>query len=65
METEYGYHIMYYVGDSDLTYRDQMIIDDLKTADQNTWAEGIIATVEMIEKNTSRLNRNIVIGSSN
>lgn len=65
VETEYGYHIMYYVGDSDLTYRDQMIIDDLKTADQNTWAEGIIASVEMTEKNTSRLNRNIVIGSSN
>ena len=37
IETEYGYHIMYYVGDSDIIYRDQLIREDMKANDYDAW----------------------------
>lgn len=37
--TKYGYHIMYFVGDSDLTYRDNMITEDLRTETMEKWQE--------------------------
>lgn len=64
IETEYGYHVMYYVGDDELTYRDYMITEDLKSADYEEWYEGIVEDVTFTEKDTSRLNRDIVIASS-
>jgi hypothetical protein len=33
---------MYYVGASELNYRDMMISDDLRAADLQAWYEGII-----------------------
>ena len=39
IETEYGYHIMYYVGDSETTYRDLLIRDAMQSADYNSWIE--------------------------
>ena len=32
VETEYGYHVMYYVGDSDYTYRDYLIENELRSS---------------------------------
>ena len=42
IESEYGYHVMYYVGASELNYRDMMISEDLRAADLQAWYEGII-----------------------
>ena len=42
VETEYGYHVMYFSGYSDITYRDYMIESELKTEDLNTWFEGLV-----------------------
>ena len=39
VETEYGYHIMYFTGYSELSYRDQMITDEMKAADIEAWKE--------------------------
>ena len=39
VETEYGYHIMYFTGYSELSYRDQLITDELKAADIDAWEE--------------------------
>lgn len=39
VETEYGYHIMYFTGYSELSYRDQMITDEMKTADIEAWQD--------------------------
>lgn len=41
VESPYGYHVMYFVGFSELTYRDSMIVNEMKTADQEEWYEGI------------------------
>lgn len=45
VETEYGYHIMYYVGDSDINYRDYLIKADMRTEDMNKWMEEALAPV--------------------
>ena len=39
VETEYGYHIMYFTGYSELSYRDQMITDEMKTTDIEAWQD--------------------------
>jgi hypothetical protein len=49
VETEYGYHIMYYVADDELTYREYMIRNDLKEADMEEWYKGIIDPVTITE----------------
>lgn len=41
IESPYGYHIMYYVGDSDLNYRDYMIHADLIADDYSAWSDSI------------------------
>lgn len=61
IESVYGYHVMYYVGDDELTYRDSMITDEIRTANMAAWYEGILASAEMTEKNTSLLNRDVLL----
>ncbi len=54
--SDYGYHVMYYVGDGDLTYRDFMITEDLRTADVEKWYKDIIDDVTVTVGNTKRVN---------
>lgn len=51
IETEYGYHIMYYVGASEQTYRDSMIESTLRDIDLNAWLDELVAdvTVEAVD----------------
>ncbi|MBQ8228761.1 MAG: peptidylprolyl isomerase [Clostridia bacterium] len=42
VETEYGYHVMYFVGSND-SYSDATIRDDLATEDVNTLTEDLLA----------------------
>lgn len=59
--SEYGYHVMFYVGDDDLTYRDYMISEDLRAADMEEWQEGITKNVTITTGNTKRLNLDAVL----
>lgn len=63
VETEYGYHIMYYVGDSEMTYRDSMIEAELREADYTKYVESLTAAVKFTEGNTSRVKRDIIISN--
>ena len=49
VETEYGYHVIYYVGTSDLTYRDFMIKNDMLEEQSESWLEEI-ANGQIAEK---------------
>ena len=42
VETEYGYHVMYYVGASEQTYRNYMIENTLRTEAVNAWYTEIV-----------------------
>lgn len=61
VETEYGYHIMYYVGDDEMTYRDFMIENDLITKDMEAWYESVLKPVTVTRHNLSRLNTDIIL----
>ena len=42
VETEYGYHVMYYVGTSEQTYRNYMIENTLRSEDLQAWYDEIV-----------------------
>ncbi len=54
--SDFGYHVMYYVGDGELTYRDYMITEDLRTADVEKWYKEIIKDITVTTGNTERVN---------
>ena len=64
IETQYGYHLMYYVGDDEVTYRDQMITEQLKETAYTEWYNGIVNAATMKEGNTHFLRRDFIIASS-
>lgn len=61
IESNFGYHVMYYVGDDELTYRDYMIREDIRTETMSAWYEDILASAEIVIENTSKLDRDIVL----
>jgi len=63
VETEYGYHVMYYSGDSDMTYRDFMITSDLQNKDLNAWYTELVNTVESKVLDTQYISTDLVLSS--
>ena len=64
IETEYGYHVMYYVGDDELTYRDYLIVSEMRESDLASWYDSVIAA-GVVEKGTlSRVATDKVLGSA-
>ncbi|HIT34425.1 MAG TPA: peptidylprolyl isomerase [Candidatus Faecousia intestinigallinarum] len=63
IETEYGYHIMYYVGDSELNYRDAMIESRLRADDMTAWYDALVEATTVTELDTSKVYRDIVLSS--
>ena len=62
VETEYGYHIMYYVGDSELSYRDSMITEEMRASEQEAWYNSILDAVTAEKKDVSKLHLDLVLG---
>ena len=62
VETEYGYHVMYFVGDSQETYRDFQIRQELAEADHNAWYTAIVDAAEVTDGDTKYLSKDIVLG---
>ena len=59
--SEYGYHVMYYVGDGELSYRDYMISEDLRAADIEKWHEEATKSVTITTESTKRLNMDVIL----
>ena len=64
VETEYGYHVMYFVGDSDVTYRDFQITNELHSADLAAWQESIIGSMTVVDGDTQYIPMNMVLSST-
>ena len=62
VETEYGYHVMYFVSNSDATYRDYQIKTELAEADQTEWYNGIVDSAVVTEGTIKYLTTDIVLG---
>ena len=44
-----------------MTYRDSMIREDILNNSVTTWYNDILATAEIVEKDTSDLNRDVIL----
>jgi len=64
IETEYGYHVMYYVGASELNYRDYMINNDMVAEAMEKWYEEILKPVTLTENDLSRVKTDIVLSAT-
>ena len=62
IETEYGYHIMYFVGDSDITFRDFQIKSELMTEDVNNWYNGLREAMTVTDGNTEYIIKDLMLG---
>ncbi len=61
VETEYGYHIMYFVGDSELSYRDYMITNQLRNEDMAAWETELTDAFELTVNNTGKVKTDLVL----
>ncbi len=57
IETEYGYHIMYFVGHDEMTYRDYMIDNTLKNEAMEKWYETTLDSVTAEFKEINKLDK--------
>jgi len=64
VETTYGYHVMYFVGNSEQTYRDYQISNELSSADHAEWSNGIINAVTVTDGNTKYLSSDLILGGN-
>ncbi len=45
VETEYGYHVMFYSSADEMSYRDKMIDEDLRVEDTEKWHKELVANM--------------------
>lgn len=64
IETEYGWHLMYYVGADDMTYRDYMIENTLRNKDVGEWYEALVGSYEAKNVKIKYLNLGYIINAS-
>ena len=55
---------MYFVGDSDLTYRDYQIENELRNADLDTWYNGLIEAMPQTEGDTQYIRKDLVLNAA-
>lgn len=63
VESEYGYHIMYFVGDSETNYRDYMIENDVRNDELTKWMEDLIKAAVLEHKNLKYVNKDMVLSA--
>ena len=61
IETSYGYHVMYFVGNSDVTYRQFMIESALRSADASAWYVEITDAVEITDGDTKYIDTSVTM----
>ena len=64
IETEYGYHVMFYVGASELNYRDHMISTQMKAEAQNEWYESALKDVKTSKLDLSHVALDMTISNA-
>ena len=64
IESEYGYHVMYFVGDAEQTYRDLLITNELTSADLQAWYTSLTEAITATEVDTQYLLKDLVLSSN-
>lgn len=63
VETSYGYHVMYFVGQAEDTYRTYLIKNDLISEDYTSWYNNLVDSLDMTVGDTSYIRTNLVLSS--
>lgn len=63
VETEYGWHIMFFVGDSETTYRDYMVENALRSEELTEWLNDLVEKAVMKELNLKHVNRELILSN--
>lgn len=61
VETNYGYHVMYFSGDAQLNYRDYLITNELRNSDMEEWYNSLVDAVTVTEGNTRYIRTDLVL----
>ena len=64
VQTQYGYHVMYFVGTSDITYRTSLIQEDLRSADVAAWQEDLVNALTVTDGDASYIRTDLVINAN-
>ena len=64
METDYGFHIMFYSGDSETIYRDFLIRNQLVNADTEAWYTGLVEAMTVTDGDTKYLTRGMILSGN-
>ncbi len=64
VESDYGFHIMYFVGDSQQNYRDYQIEKALRTADSDAWYTSAIEAAEQTDGDFKYLDLDLVLNAN-
>ncbi len=62
IETEYGYHIMYFAETNEMNYRDLIITTDMRTEDTQKWYDEQLKTADTATKDLSWIALDTIIG---
>ena len=63
VESTYGYHIMYFVGDSDVTYRDFMIKAELRADELEAWLEDLVEELNYELISDKHVEMDMILGA--
>lgn len=61
VETSYGYHIMFYVGNDELTNRDYMINQKLLSEHMTAWEKEVLDAVSVTAGKTNKIQMDLVV----
>ena len=63
VETSYGYHVMYFVGQSEETYREYLIENDLRSEAYSSWYNTLLEGVTMTMGDTRYIRTDLVMNT--
>ena len=63
VETVHGYHLMYYVGEEEISYRDYCIEYTLRSTDVSEWYQGLLETVTSTKGSTKYIYTGLILAS--
>ena len=61
IQTEYGWHVMYFVEHTSYTFRDYLLTNDLRARDVNAWYEGLLESAKLELVDDSYVNKALIL----
>lgn len=64
VESNYGYHVMYFVGNAEQTYREHLIRSELETDTMNQWYSDLVEAVPVVDGAAKYLRTGLVLSGN-